>query len=82
MKLIITIPAYNEANTIHKVIEEIPRNIPGIDEIQILVIDDGSSDNTAKIAIQAGADKILTHKHNMGLAKTFGDCLIWATTIY
>lgn len=69
MKLIITIPAYNEANTIHKVIEEIPRNIPGIDEIQILVIDDGSSDNTAKIAIQAGADKILTHKHNMGLAK-------------
>jgi len=75
MKLIITIPAYNEANTIHKVIEEIPKRIPGIDEIQILVIDDGSTDNTSAVAIQAGATKILSHKRNMGLAKTFQDGL-------
>lgn len=75
MKLIITIPAYNEANTIHKVIEEIPKSIPGIDEIQILVIDDGSTDNTSAVAIQAGATKILSHKRNMGLAKTFQDGL-------
>jgi len=78
MKLVITIPAYNEEHTIGRVIEEIPKQIPGIEKIQILVIDDGSSDNTAKIAIQAGADKILTHKHNMGLAKTFRDGLYCA----
>ena len=75
MKLIITIPAYNEENSIDKVIKEIPREIPGIENIQILVIDDGSLDNTPSVAIQAGANKILTHKYNMGLAKTFRDGL-------
>ena len=75
MKMVITIPAYNEENTIGKVIAEIPRTIPGIDEIKILVIDDGSTDLTADVAIKAGADTILTHKHNMGLARTFRDGL-------
>ena len=75
MKLIITIPAYNEENTLGKVIEEIPRTIPDIDEVQVLVIDDGSTDLTADVATKAGADKILTHKQNMGLAKTFRDGL-------
>jgi glycosyltransferase involved in cell wall biosynthesis len=75
MKLIITIPAYNEEQTITKVIEEIPQSIPYIDEIQILVIDDGSTDKTADAAMLAGADTIVAHKHNMGLAKTFRDGL-------
>lgn len=75
MKLIITIPSYNEENSLKNVIEELPRKIPGIDDIQILVINDGSTDHTVDVAIQAGAHKILSHNHNMGLAKTFRDGL-------
>ena len=75
MKLIVTIPAYNEENSLKKVIGEIPRSIPGIDQVQVLIINDGSTDRTADIATQAGADKILSHNHNMGLAKTFRDGL-------
>ncbi len=75
MMLIITIPAYNEENTLKKVIEEIPRSIPGIYEIKILIINDGSTDRTVDIAKNSGADRIITHKHNMGLAKTFRDGL-------
>jgi glycosyltransferase involved in cell wall biosynthesis len=78
MKLIVTIPAYNEETSIEAVIKEIPQKIEGIDDILILVIDDGSTDRTADIAIQAGANRILTHKHNMGLAKTFRDGLNYA----
>jgi glycosyltransferase involved in cell wall biosynthesis len=75
MKLIITIPAFNEENSLEKVIKEIPRKINGIDEIRILVINDGSTDHTVDVATRAGADKILSHTHNMGLAKTFRDGL-------
>ena len=75
MKLVVIIPAFNEENTLWKVIEEIPRTILGIDEVEILIINDGSTDRTLDIAIQAGADKILSHKRNMGLAKTFRDGL-------
>jgi glycosyltransferase involved in cell wall biosynthesis len=75
MNLIITIPAYNEENSLKKVIEEIPHVISGIENIQILVINDGSTDRTVDVATQAGAHKILSHKHNMGLAKTFRDGL-------
>jgi len=75
MKLIVTIPAYNEERTLHDVIKEIPRLIPGIDDVRILVINDGSTDRTIDIAIQAGADKTVSHKHNLGLAWTFRDGL-------
>jgi len=75
MKLVITIPAYNEEHTLKKVIEEIPRSIPGIEDVKVLVISDGSTDCTINVALQAGADKILSHKHNMGLAQTFRDGL-------
>jgi glycosyltransferase involved in cell wall biosynthesis len=75
MKLVITIPSYNEEHSLASVIIEIPRTIPGIDQVQILVINDGSTDRTVEIATQAGADKVLSHKHNMGLAKTFRDGL-------
>ena len=75
MKLVVIIPAFNEENTIGQVIKEIPRKVESIDEVQILVINDGSTDRTVDIAIQAGADKILSHKRNMGLAKTFRDGL-------
>jgi glycosyltransferase involved in cell wall biosynthesis len=75
MRLVITIPAYNEEISLGAVIGEIPKNIDGVEEILVLVIDDGSTDRTANVAIQAGTNRILTHKYNMGLAKTFRDGL-------
>lgn len=69
------IPAYNEENSLEKVINEIPREIREIDEIQILVINDGSTDCTIDVANRAGAHSIFSHKQNMGLAKTFRDGL-------
>lgn len=75
MKLIVTIPAYNEEESIGDVIREIPRTMEGIDRVEVLVIDDGSTDKTIEVAQAAGADHILCHKKNMGLAKTFRDGL-------
>ncbi len=73
--LIVTIPAYNERSTIAEVIGQIPRHIPGINNVQVLVFDDGSTDGTGQIAHQAGADVILAHRRNKGLAITFRECL-------
>ncbi len=70
MKLVVTIPAFNEENTIAKVIEEIPKKIPGIGKIGVLVIDDGSSDSTSKIARSLGAF-VIRNPMNRGLAFTF-----------
>lgn len=75
MKLIVTIPAYNEEDSIGDVIQEIPRTIEQIDQVEILVINDGSTDNTGIVSRNAGADYIVTHKRNLGLAKTFRDGL-------
>ena len=55
MKLAVTIPALNEEKTIAQVIAGIPRNIPGIDETEVIVVNDGSTDRTAEIADRAGA---------------------------
>lgn len=55
MKLVVTIPALNEEKTIAQVIAGIPRNIPGIDEVEVIVMNDGSTDRTAEIASRAGA---------------------------
>lgn len=71
MKLVVTIPAYNEQKTIGRVIEEIPRSIPGIDVIEIVVIDDGSSDETVQRATACGADYVISHRTNLGLAQAF-----------
>ena len=69
VKLIVMIPAYNEENTITKVIKEIPRKITGIDKVEVLVIDDGSKDKTIEAA--KNADYIISNNRNMGLGKTF-----------
>jgi len=75
MKLIVTIPAYNEEDTIATVIKDIPRYINGIDSVQVLVIDDGSTDGTAICAKAAGADAIFRHEKNKGLGVSFKDAL-------
>lgn len=71
MKLIVTIPCFNEAPTLAVVIREIPRNLPGIDNVEVLIVDDGSSDDTCVVAKQAGADYVLSNRKNQGLARTF-----------
>ncbi|PIY97339.1 MAG: glycosyl transferase [Candidatus Kerfeldbacteria bacterium CG_4_10_14_0_8_um_filter_42_10] len=75
MKLIVTIPAYNEEQNIADVIKEIPRSIEGISEVKVLVLDDGSRDQTVQKAKEAGADYIISHKRNKGLANTFQDAI-------
>lgn len=69
--LVVTIPCLNEAKTIAKVIRSIPKKIPGIGQIKIVVIDDGSTDNTQKAAKKAGANSIIVHQPNLGLAASF-----------
>lgn len=75
MKLFVTIPALNEEATIGDVIREIPRTIAGVDEVRVLVYDDGSTDRTSEVAREAGADIVLRHPKRKGLAKTFRDLL-------
>ncbi len=71
MKLIIQIPCYNEAETLDVTIRDLPRKIEGIDEIEYLVINDGSTDNTAERAKELGVHHIVSFTHNRGLAKGF-----------
>src|SRR3989338_9002893 len=70
MKLVVTIPAFNEEKTISKVIREIPEKIGGIDKIEVLVVDDGSADSTSHEARKAGAE-VIRNSRNCGLAFTF-----------
>jgi len=55
MKLVVTIPALNEEKTIYQVVSGVPRDIPGIDETEVIVINEGSTDSTGKEALRAGA---------------------------
>ena len=71
MKLIIQIPCYNEEKTLPSVIGDLPRELPGIDKIEYLVIDDGSSDRTVEVAGELGVHHILKLGSNQGLATAF-----------
>jgi glycosyltransferase involved in cell wall biosynthesis len=71
MKLIVQIPCFNEEQGIAITIADIPRSIPGVDQVEVLVIDDGSHDRTVDRARNAGADHIVTIAENKGLANAF-----------
>lgn len=71
MKLIIQIPCLNESGTLGVAIHALPRNVPGFDLVEWLVIDDGSTDDTAELARSLGVDHVVRHQVNRGLAAAF-----------
>jgi glycosyltransferase involved in cell wall biosynthesis len=71
MKLVIQIPCFNEANTLPGTLDDLPKELAGIDSIEVLVIDDGSTDHTATVAADHGVDHIIRLPENRGLAKAF-----------
>lgn len=71
MKLVVQIPCYNEASTLPAVLASIPRRIPGVDSVQVVVVDDGSTDGTGEVARACGADAVVRHPANRGLAAAF-----------
>lgn len=76
MKLVVQIPCLNEEQTLPLVLKSIPKKINGIDEIEILVIDDGSSDKTVEVARHLGVKHFVHHNRNQGLGRSFHDgCL-------
>ena len=71
MKLVVQIPCLIEEKTLPLTIRDIPRNIEGIDKVEILVVDDGSTDHTSEVAKELGADHIVRFSNTQGLAKAF-----------
>lgn len=71
MKLIIQIPCLNEAQTLEIALNDLPRHIDGIDEIEYLIINDGSTDETVEVARRWGVHYIVNFKNNKGLARGF-----------
>src|SRR5512139_1181775 len=71
MKLIIQIPCFDEETTLPDTWNDLPRKIPGIDEVEVLVIDDGSQDRTAQVARELGVQHVLELKPHVGLARGF-----------
>lgn len=71
MKLIIQIPCYNEAETLEIALNDLPKHIDGIDEIEYLIINDGSKDKTVEVAKNWGVNHIVNFKRNKGLAHGF-----------
>jgi glycosyltransferase involved in cell wall biosynthesis len=71
MKLIVQIPCYNEEQTLPETVKDIPRKIEGVGQVEILIIDDGSTDKTVEIAKEIGVDHIVRNICNKGLARSF-----------
>lgn len=71
MKLIIQIPCLNESETLAIALAELPREVKGFDTVEWLIIDDGSTDNTAEIARKNGVQHVIRHPVNRGLAEAF-----------
>jgi glycosyltransferase involved in cell wall biosynthesis len=71
MKLIIQIPCYNEEQTLAQTIQDLPCDLPGVDQTEWLVIDDGSTDRTAELARSLGVHHVVCLRRNLGLARAF-----------
>jgi len=71
MKLIVQILCYNEEKTMPQTARDIPRQIKGIEQVEIQIIDDGSKDKAVEVAREIGVDHIVKNTCNKGLARTF-----------
>ncbi|GAA3630092.1 glycosyltransferase family 2 protein [Microbacterium awajiense] len=78
MRLFIQVPCLNEEETLPAVLESIPQQIDGVDEVFILIIDDGSTDRTVEVAREHGVEHFVFHTRNMGLARSFRDGVDYA----
>jgi glycosyltransferase involved in cell wall biosynthesis len=78
MKLVVQIPCFDEADRLPAVLDSIPRRIDGVDEVVVVVVDDGSTDGTRQVAWRHGADAVVRHPGNRGLAAAFRTGLDWA----
>jgi glycosyltransferase involved in cell wall biosynthesis len=78
MRLVVQVPCLNEADNLADVLHAIPRRIPGVDDVRVVVIDDGSTDATSEVARRNGADAVVRHPGNRGLAAAFRTGLDWA----
>lgn len=77
MKVVVQVPCLDEEATLPAVLTSVPRRIDGVDEVALLVVDDGSSDATAEVARAHGAS-VVSHARTMGLARSFRDGVDWA----
>lgn len=80
MKLVVQLPALNEEASIGRVLDTIPRSLPGVDEVLVLVVDDGSTDQTAELAREKGA-VVVSHAQNHGVGAAFRTGLAKATDL-
>ncbi len=69
--LVVILPAYNEEPTVGRAVAEVPRQLPGIGRVEVVVVDDGSRDATAEVAMAAGADAVVRLRQNAGLTRAF-----------
>ena len=78
MKVFVQIPCLNEESTLPLVLKTIPKSIPGVDVLEVLIIDDGSTDRTIEVAKKHGVKHFVRHTRNMGLARSFHDGINYA----
>src|SRR4030081_2692106 len=71
MKLIVQIPCFNEERQLPATLADLPRELPGIDEVEWLIVDDGSTDRTVEVARDHGVDHVVRLTNNKGLATAF-----------
>jgi len=78
MRVFVQVPCLNEESTLPLVLKSIPKSIDGVDEVHVLIVDDGSSDRTVEVARELGVKHFVFHTRNMGLARSFRDGIDYA----